>query len=386
MALPAALSGSWNPFRVTGTPMPPNLLLMCKLLVVAILGTGHIRLLPEPFLPFIDGLDQLTDPDVFRIALQAVAVMSALALLLNRCVRASALVLGSCFLVAVVSSKAYYGNNKSFCGLALLLAGLSDFDRPPYLLRWQLSLVYFGAALNKLLDPDWQSGLFFHYWAGAKLQNPIYLFVAELLPPLLAGKIMCWGTILAEFAASLGLLAPRLAPYALWANILFQVGLLEFTGTTFTLFFYGMQAVTLAFVTWPDRLLVVYDGARHSCHLFRSWNQRLDPDGIQDWQPFPAAGSIPGDPSREKLAEGLHLIVREKTYAGFAAIRRLLLYSPVFWMLATTLLAVAPAGAAWWRRVLVAAVLVFFLPVFEPIGNWVYHRLTGVRPQAVPES
>lgn len=386
MALPSALSGSRNPFRVTGTPMPPNLLLMCKLLVVAILGTGHIRLLPEPFLPFIDGLDRLTDPDVFRIALQTVAVVSALALLLNRCVRASALVLGSCFLVAVVSSKAYYGNNKTFCGLALLLAGLSDFDRPPYLLRWQLSLVYFGAALNKVLDPDWQSGLFFHYWAGAKLQNPIYLFVAGLLAPLLAGKIMCWGTILAEFAASLGLLVPRLVPYALWANILFQVGLLEFTGTTFTLFFYGMQAVTLAFVTWPDRLLVTYDGTRRSCNRFRSWSQRLDPDRIQDWQTFPAAGSIPPDTTEEKLAGGLRLIVLEKTYAGFAAIRRLLLYSPVFWMLATTLLAVAPAGASWWRRVLVAGVLVFFMPWFEPIGNWMYHRLTGVRPQAVPES
>src|SRR5262249_18436326 len=177
MGLPSALRRSWNPFCITGTPMPPNLLLMCKVLAVALLGTGHVRILPSPFLPFIDGLDQLTEPALFQTGLQTVAVASAVALLFNRWVRASVLVLGSCLLVAVVSSKAYYGNNKTFCGLALVLAGLSDFDRPAYLLRWQLLLVYFGAALNKVLDPDWQSGLFFNYWAGAKLQNPTFLAV-----------------------------------------------------------------------------------------------------------------------------------------------------------------------------------------------------------------
>ena len=54
--------------------------------------------------------------------------------------------------LAVLASKAYYGNNKTFVGLTLVLAALSDTDRPPYLVRAQVALVYFGAALNKLLD------------------------------------------------------------------------------------------------------------------------------------------------------------------------------------------------------------------------------------------
>jgi hypothetical protein len=295
--------------------MPPNLLLLCKVLAVAILGTGHFRILPYPFLPFIPGLDRLVPPAVFQNTLQTVAVMAAAALLFNRSVRASALVLGACLLIGVASSKAYYGNNKTFCGLALVLAGLSDFDRPPYLLRWQLSLVYFGAALNKLLDPDWQSGLFFQYWAAEKLRNPVYIAVADGLPPLVAGKIMCWGTIAAEFAASLGLLVPRLVKYALWTNIFFQVGLLEFTGNTFTLFFYGMTAATLAFVTWPE----------------------------------------PGD-------------VATKGPGGLAGVQRRLLFSSTFWLLATAALALLthmPGNAAPGRRVLVGGVLVFFLLPFR---------------------
>jgi hypothetical protein len=191
MALPPALSGPWHPLRVTGTPMPPGLLLMAKIMAVAILAAGHVRVLPEPFLPIVDGLDRLVAPATFRLTLQTVVIVAALALLFNCWVRASAIVLGSCLLVAVVSSRAYYGNNKTFVGLALVLAGLSDFDRQPSLLRWQMALVYFGAALNKLLDPDWQSGLFFEYWAGQKLRNPLFLAITEVLPPLVAGKVMC---------------------------------------------------------------------------------------------------------------------------------------------------------------------------------------------------
>lgn len=172
MALLTALKGPWNPFRITGTAMPPNLLLLCKILAVALLATGHVRILPDPFLPFIPGLDGLTDPAIFKGTLQTVVVVAAVALLFNRCVRASTLILGGCVLLAVLSSKAYYGNNKTFVGLALILAGLSDFDRPPYLLRWQLALVYFGAAVNKLLLEDWQNGLFFAYWGEQKVRNP----------------------------------------------------------------------------------------------------------------------------------------------------------------------------------------------------------------------
>jgi hypothetical protein len=365
MALPSALTGPWNPFRISGTPMPPNLLLLCKVLALALLATRHVFTLPDPFLPFIPGLDQLAEPDVFRTTLRATAVAAAVALLFNRWVRASALTLGTCMLVAVVSSKAYYGNNKTFVGLSLVLAGLSDFDRPPYLLRWQLALTYFGAALNKLLDPDWQSGLFFDYWASSRLKNPVYLTVAGWLPPLVAGKVMCWSTIAAEFAASLGLLVRRWVPYALWVNILFQVGLLEFTGTTFTLFFYAMLAATLAFVTWPDRVLVFHDDARPGMRRWRCLLTLFDPDGFWDWRPQAGAG--------------LQVLDGGTTFAGLAAVQRLLLWSPVVWLTLTALLAIG--DTAWWRRGLVAVVLISFLPLWRPLAQWLQRRWQG-RPGA----
>lgn len=349
MDLPPALRGPWNPLRITGTPMPPVLLLQCKVLAVAFLATEHFRILPDPFLPFVDFLEHLAPPDTFRTVLRWVAVGSACTLLLNRSVRASALLLGSCFLVAVLSSRAYYGNNKTFVGLCLVLTGLSDFDRPPYFLRWQLSLTYFGAALNKLLDADWQSGVFFDFWGGEKVRNPVFLYVRDVLPPLWAGWVMCWFVIVAEFFVAFALFLPRLLPWALWANILFQVGLLQFTGGTFTLFFYAMTAATLAFVVWPTALRVRSWPAGPGWTWLRAWCMLGDPDGLQTWNQATVG--------RAEVEEGGRL------FHGFFAVRRLFLFSPVLWLGVCLVLArlTTPLG----RRLFVAVVLAFFLPTIR---------------------
>src|SRR5947207_1494994 len=127
MALPAALTGHWNPFRVRGTAMPPNLLLLCKVLAVALLATGHVRILP---------------------------------------------------------------------------------------------------------DPDRQRGLFFVYWAG-RVNTPVYRAAADAVSADCARCVMCWASIVGEFAVAVGVVLPPLVPLALWVNALFQFGLLQFTVETF---------------------------------------------------------------------------------------------------------------------------------------------------------
>ena len=80
-------------------------------------------------------------------------VVSAAALLLNVRVRLTSFLLGMSLLISVVASKAYYGNNKTFCGLMLVLASLHQPGRSPWMLRLQLVVVYFGAGLNKTAGP-----------------------------------------------------------------------------------------------------------------------------------------------------------------------------------------------------------------------------------------
>src|SRR6185312_8021223 len=124
---------SWNPLRVTGTEMPPNLLLACKLIVIAFV-----------------------------------------ALLLNRAPHLAASVAGATILLGTVSSRIYFENNTEYTGLILLLAGLAASGDRTRLVRYQVVLLYAAAALNKLLDADWRSGQFFENWAAVTSLHAAY--------------------------------------------------------------------------------------------------------------------------------------------------------------------------------------------------------------------
>jgi hypothetical protein len=127
---------------------------MVKAIAIALLLTRHFLLLPDPFLPFIPGMD-LIPGAWFQRSMQVLMVGGAIALLFNVKIRLSSFLAGMSLLLSVVASKAYYGNNKTFCGLMLVLAALHQPGRSPWILRLQLVVVYFGAGLNKVLDPDW---------------------------------------------------------------------------------------------------------------------------------------------------------------------------------------------------------------------------------------
>jgi predicted DCC family thiol-disulfide oxidoreductase YuxK len=76
------------------------------------------------------------------------------------------------------------------------------------------------------------------------------------------------------------------------------------------------------------------------------------------------------------------LVADGRITAGFEASKRILLYSPLFYLVMTALIAGAPG--AWWRRIAVALPLAFFFPLFHPVGESVYrwvarnrHRFSG---------
>lgn len=356
---------SWNPFRCLNTGLPINLTVMVKVLAIALLLTNHVRLLPDPWLSFIPMLDRIPGAP-FKLTIQIVFIFCALAIIFNRRPRLASICLGATMLLAVVSSKAYYGNNKTFCGLMLLYAGLYKPGGPPFI-RWQLALTYLGAGLNKLLDRDWQTGIFFEYWSTNRLHEQAYILLNSLLPRLYLARFMCWFTIITELGVVPLLLIPRLYYWGSLLNVLFQCGLLLFVGNTFTLFFYSMTSASFAFVQWPRQMMRVFydpDGRLPSwARRFLKW---IDADRRFFWisSTSEIKGSIP-----------LRLEVEDKTYTGFEALRRILLYSPVTYFAIVIALASAGynQGPALYRRVLVGSTLVFLLP---PLA-WCVDHLFG---------
>ena len=361
---------SWNPLRCTKTGLPTNLVVVVKVLAIAVLVTNHVRLLPDPWLSFIPALDSIPGPQ-YKLTLQIVFVVSALAILFNRRIQWASLILGATMLLAVVSSKAYYGNNKMFCGLMFLLSGLYKPDGPPFL-RWQLALTYFGAGLNKLLDRDWQTGVFFEFWAGQRLHERAYMLIDFLLPKLWLGKVMCWFTITTELGVVPLLLVRRLYYWGALLNVLFQCGLCLFVGNTFTLFFYAMSAASLAFVTWPSQTLKVeYESSSQGMQRLRRLLSWLDQDERVEWTPAP----------RAIAAEGvlpLQLTTCNRCYSGANALRMMVLFNPVTYLVFTFLMALSgygdSPGLAIYRRVLLGITLVLLTSPTAWVANRIGER------------
>src|SRR4051794_31119367 len=141
----------FNPLRTRGTAMRPNVLLLAKLITLAFVVSGQFALLPNHFVPFLDGFRHAGSPDAFHRGLQAVFVAATIALFLNCGVRVACVTLGLVVMAGLASSMAYFENNRTFAALVLVLAGLQDPDSEPWLLQWQMVVLYLSAATNKWL-------------------------------------------------------------------------------------------------------------------------------------------------------------------------------------------------------------------------------------------
>jgi hypothetical protein len=358
---------SWNPLKCSGTDLPKNLTIMVKTLAIAVLVVNHVRILPDPWLPFLPFLD-LFPPVLFQKTLQTLFLLSAIAIVFNRRVRLSSLILGTVMLLAVVSSKAYYGNNKTFCGLMFLLAGLYKPGTPNFF-RWQLAITYFGAGLNKLLDADWHSGVFFENWAVNRLHQSWYIALNSRLPSLVLARFMCWSTIITELGIVPCLFVRQLNIVAAVSNVLFQATLCLFTGTTFTLFFYSMTACSLALITWPEQPVpVFYDPNRRLSHLARRFFAAWDCDRIFSWTPLESA------PASRSF---LYLFLGKRVHSGFRAAQTMFLLNPVtYFVLAASIAAVERTPedvGAFLRRVIVGGSLILLTP---PLA-WILDRSSG---------
>jgi hypothetical protein len=285
-----------NPLRMSGTALPPSLLMAAKLLVLAYVLEGQLDGLPDGFLPFVSYLGHFNGSAYYRHALQAVIVGAGLALWLNRAVRASCLLIGSALLLAILSSQPYYHNNLLYIGLFFAIAALYDERLGSLLFRAQLAVIYLGAGLNKLLDVDWRTGAFVQDWLRPDHyeSGSIYLHFASLLPGTTLSALFSWFAILTEFALVPLLLVPRFVPLAIFVGVSYHTGLVLITGgSTFNMFWYALVATYIALLQWPVRMVVNYN-------------------------------------SQDRLQLELDMGAGIEKFTGVAAIARILLYSPAF--------------------------------------------------------
>ncbi|MBV9580945.1 MAG: hypothetical protein JO057_20380 [Chloroflexi bacterium] len=256
---------------------------------------------------------------------------------------------------AVLSSRVYFGNNRIFCACVLFLAGLQQVGQGPWLIRSQVVLVYLGAGLNKLLDPDWRSGQFFETWTS-NVPHHQRLRSHILLPPRQLSLLMSWLVIATELWLVVGFSRKRLHRPAVWTGVLYHTALLVDTGSTFNMFYFAMLSAYLAFVEWPLAPVSVQYASRLR-PLVRAWAlwSRLDPDHTVTWRPSPAERA------------GLSATTCGHVYRGWSAVTALALRQPANYLVGATVLSLLrPSRHMRW---LALAAVGACSPALRPVGD-----------------
>lgn len=311
-----------RPLRFEGTSMLPNVLLMCKLLVLLLLAHHLFEKIDDPFLPFIPFLDAFNEiPGLFKTVLRIGLVTAAFMLFFNIYVRTSSLIIGSIVLLQMLSSKPLFNNHTFVCGCALFLAGLTNNKQPPHLLIWQLSLIYFGASINKILDADWLSGAFMHNWLAVARENSLYLSISNQLPDLMFAKMLSYIAFGTEFIIGVLLLFKKWRLFAIWFIIIFHTMLFSWTAFRFGHFLESLMIILIAFLSWPTEHIILSVKANKS-NLIKRLITFLDWDKKVVW-------STLDDSSKNWM----HYKSNKQTASNDAALKNVILYTPAFYLL-----------------------------------------------------
>lgn len=226
--------------------IPGKIIVALKALILFVVIIQHRFIITSfsglPFLPFLNFLDSL--PPIFYTFTTTILILSCLSVLLKigNYLNLS-LLTGLIILFYIVSSKPLFGNSTTFLACLLILIGFYKGDST--LFRVQLSLLYLGAAVNKLFNPDWWNGMYFDFFLREVFNVTLYQSWIST-DNLAVAKILGITTILSEFFLGFIVLIPKLTRLTILTGLIFHGGMLVFTsGELSVRFLYIMSAAFL---------------------------------------------------------------------------------------------------------------------------------------------
>lgn len=350
--LSAERYANWNPLNCSGTEIPANILLMAKLLVVVVVLKGEWAGLPERYLPMIPALDWIPGA-AFEWILKGAFLLAATGLMVNRSVRTCCIILGVVFLLALLGTRGYYRNSKFFIALMFIMAGLQERGRNSWIFPVQFAVMYFGSGLNKLFEPDWWDGQYFHHWTHSILEHRagIYQTVAGFFPERWFSIAMGWMTIVVELILlPILLLIPRLRSSGIWFAIAFHGVALFMTRQEFGPFYAVLLVSYLSLVPWPTALSAANaTGTR--------WLKRLDTSHMLTLNE----------------SDEWFLSTAERQFSGFRAVQRMTSLLPPLYLLGIFVLA-APHVGSIGKYVVTVVGFVLYFPATAYAVDWIRRR------------
>ncbi len=352
-----------NPFKLDQGVLPPPILLLVKLLWIALLGKGYLLDLPQPFLPFLPLFDYIPG-HLFQLVLQATFVIAGLLLLTNQKIRLSLILLFLVFFLAELSSKSYYSNGKLFALLLFLMAALSEKGKRPWLLQLQIILLYFGSGLNKVLDPDWRSGIYFDHWMKHVIHSSFYMKMATLLGDDLVAKLMSWGTIITEIIVLPILFSfKRWHPLGVWIGIVFHSVAFWMSGLSFGVFFPMMFICYLSFAVYSKNLCTMLPETGFIKWLYLRILKPMD---------FDNRFLLPSEEQPKNQDQHTHSIdfTNANFFQWWLNLRLILVNHPLTYLIICLLLCL-PFLPNIFQHIATLLVIITFMPIYSSLRRWV---------------
>jgi hypothetical protein len=236
---------TFNPLRLTGHALPPPLVLIARLLAMLLLLRGESPF--RPYLPYVELLDRFP-PDTLGLFMRVATDVGYLLTLFTPFVRLGTGIAGSLHLVGLLGCRPCLSVAHTFVACLLLMIALSDRQTEGRLVRMQIALLYAGASLNKMVDPDWWNGRYFDALLIAHHQHALYTAVAEALPRGLLSTAMGVATIAVQAALAVCFVSPRAYTAGVLIGVVFHGAMLLLMQSTFGPFFGSLLIGYLAFL------------------------------------------------------------------------------------------------------------------------------------------
>ncbi|MHA7131488.1 hypothetical protein [Algoriphagus namhaensis] len=230
------------------------LLFAARMVVLYLLWIRGIKVILPPFIPFVSGLDYLREVPLVTDLLTLVYWICLTGILIGWKFQKFSLALSLLIFYQVLASKLQYSTSYLFAGCLLFLIGLY---KPGFqwVFRLQIGLLYLGAGINKALQSDWHSGLYFQNFVSNIFPNRLN----EALVQAIGLDYLSIGLSYLTLAIELGLGAwaifGRKPVFLVYFILVFHLAMLIFTlGELSYTYFFLMAAAAYLILPWREHV------------------------------------------------------------------------------------------------------------------------------------
>ncbi len=334
--------------KLSESPLPVNVDLIYKLLAFNVLGNSYLYI-DEFKLPFLSWMQDFIALPHLSVVLTSIVMLGVALILITNQPKLGTLLIFASMLVIVLGCMPCYADSRFYLFSMLLLMTLYDKKSGLLFIKLQVIILYLGSGLNKLFDPDWQSGQYIHNWLGHQLSFDGYIKAAALLPDMVLAKIISWSVITCELFMAFCFSRKSFNMIGITLGLIFHTGSILAANSVFGSFVAGAFISYLAFIDWPKKITLVLSTDKKIRKLARiiKW---VDPYRIMQLE-------------QNGSARTPIVIINEQRHKGLKAVRQMLLYTPMFYLLVILFVLAPGFGYDWLKAAMLYPVILFFVLV-----------------------